>query len=278
MIQNIECTKSFIDYTQSKQYVLSIRLQADGFCFSILNLQNNKFIFFKNIEFEPQHSYIAQLESWLKTEDLFQLEFNKINIVFSTSDYTLVPKETEGQIDVTEIYNFNFTKKKDEQILSQPISPKMLNIFACSQQQLELLKNNFPQACFFHQSQVMIQDALRKTATIENTNMFVDICEGFVTIVVASKSELMFSNSFLFTDEMEWCFYIVNVFSNLNLSQTETTLLFSGYIEKESASVSLLNQYIQNIIFDNCSDFLFISDFDSVEKHKISKKLKACVL
>ena len=70
-----------IDFSQSEQYTLSIRLSTDGFSFSIYNPLNGSDFFFHPYPVNTQRSMAANAKAFLAETEELKRPFKQVNIL-----------------------------------------------------------------------------------------------------------------------------------------------------------------------------------------------------
>ena len=82
-----------IDFSQSEQYTLSIRLSTDGFSFSIYNPLNGSDFFFHPYPVNTQRSMAANAKAFLAETEELKRPFKQVNILIHSERYTVLPFE-----------------------------------------------------------------------------------------------------------------------------------------------------------------------------------------
>ena len=281
MCENIEITRNFIDLSQSKNiYALSIRLSSGGFCFSILNLHNKKFIYYKEEKFKNKIAYLQELEEFFLKESLFKLPYYQIDVVVSDPNFILIPEDLNEEGLEKDLYSLSFLKnnKKTKLIKNSLAFKKMYGVFEIEDEVSFLIKKYFENYRLLHYSEVLLQTALLSARNLEKT-MYVDLADSILRVIVVEKDKLLFFNTFSYKENIEWVYFVVNVFTSLSLNQEKTKVYLTGEIERNSEEMIILKEYILNVILDDSIvGYKLIEDFSNINLHKITKKIVSCVL
>ena len=95
-MNEILCVDETLDINSTSLYNLSIQVSLDGFCFSIFNSVNKKYIVLKYIPYPNNISnevIFEKIEETLKKEELLNLTYKSVNAIYLSPKYTLVPEE-----------------------------------------------------------------------------------------------------------------------------------------------------------------------------------------
>ena len=99
-----------IDLKKSEQYILSIRLSADGFSFSIHHPQNED-VSYTSYAVNSSYSMTANVKKMLATMEELGHSYQAVNILIDTPRFTLVPFDLFEDEQTEEFFHLNFPKK-----------------------------------------------------------------------------------------------------------------------------------------------------------------------
>jgi hypothetical protein len=276
MLPVTEFTRNFIEPGKSRQYTLSIRITADGFCFCVLDNARQKFIFFKNAELNSFTSIAEQIKQLIDIEPIFDYSLEKIVITFVGQHYTLFPSKLFDSEKKKEIFAFSQPLAETEQVRYDRINgTEILTIYSLPKDLLDLLNQKFPQALILHQASVLLKDI----ACQEGTQIWVDVHRNFFFASMVSNGKLLMSNSFSYKNDTEFLYFVMSLIDKFELDANSIPLLVSGNIGKEGNLAHLLKEYIRFVVFDNCSsNYSFVPEFEGIECQELSKLIAACEL
>lgn len=205
---------------------LSIRIQADGFCFCYHNSSNSKqpyqFHFYK---VDLSHSLVANLNTALKE---FNFEPNlPAKIIIADNRYTILPDERFKAEDATKILCFNYASLKPEDtiVLSNKLKKFSISLlFPVQKRFYNTMNKTFPNALYYSSTTLL----LNYYSTIVKKNeqqMFVCFQERTMDIAAFSGEKPVYFNSFLIKEIQDATYYLLNVWKTLNFSQENDKLL-----------------------------------------------------
>lgn len=278
-MQNIEFSRNFIEKANSSNYILSIRIESNGFCFFVFDILQKKFIFFKNVLFDfSQHlSATNQIKNNIDSDSIFNFPFRKVNIIYCGQSYTLLPSAFYDADKKEDLLKFNQALIDEDIVKSSLIKgTDIINIFSFPKLYFDFFQQKFPNAFIHHQASLLVFDAVKKTDS--SKQFHIDVYPDFFYATVVENTHLLLSNTYSYTNLNEFVYHIINLYDKLELNQQETKLYFSGEIEKEGKEINILKDYIQNIHFAEQPDCSVIPDFQTISSHKMSKILVSCEL
>ena len=82
-----------IDFSQSEQYTLSIRLSTDGFSFSIYNPIHDDSLSIIEKEINASSSLTANLKTLFHESDFLNHPYKRVNIMMAGKRFTIAPLE-----------------------------------------------------------------------------------------------------------------------------------------------------------------------------------------
>ena len=106
-----------IDFSQSEQYTLSIRLSTDGFSFSIYNPLNGSDFFFHPYPVNTQRSMAANAKAFLAETEELKRPFKQVNILIHSERYTVLPFELYEDEQMESLFYQNLQKVNNETVL-----------------------------------------------------------------------------------------------------------------------------------------------------------------
>jgi hypothetical protein len=300
-MQNIEFTRNFIELHNAENYTLSIRITSNGFCFCILDNSTKKLIFFKNVIFNPSFniSTLEQLKQLINIDPIFNYPLGKSNIVYAGQNYTLIPSELFETKYAEEYFCFAHKLEENEKIVYEQIKGSdIFNIYSLPKDLLEFLQQKFPNVPIHHQNSMLINDTVTKEIAGRTSNdkagcressvnevkpqsqkvLHIDVFPDFFYAVITEQGKLILSNSIAYANTNEFVYFIINLFDKFNLNQNESRLFISGDIEKADEKIEILSKYIEQIIFEEETEFSFVDEFQKIEIHKLTKLFKQCEL
>ncbi|PLX06423.1 MAG: hypothetical protein C0596_18325 [Marinilabiliales bacterium] len=179
------------------------------------------------------------------------------------------------------MFALNFNKTEDEKILvcNMPKSCNVL-IYSVNKNLYSEISKHFPLMSVFPQSYSFIENHYQKNKIAEDSDigkMFVQVFDDFIEIIVLKESELKFYNTFSYKTNNDILYFIINVFEQLKLSQTETSIGFSGLIETDNLTILNLRKFVQIVYFESQNPYYkYFYKFQETAPHYFYNFLNIC--
>jgi len=256
-MNNIEITDSDLDKRNSIFYRLSIQLALNGFSFCIVDTRNNKILELKNksiphdtIENFPIDYYCQYLYDFIINEPLFKLNFKAINVVYITKQSTLVPTPVYEKDGVNSIFLSNMKMVEEEIVLSNKIKLfDAYSVFSIPDCVKRVLSRQFVNFNILHQSDSLIQCAMKNSSDNSDVNLFLNINYSVIDILVTKSNKLLFYNSYAYKNDDDIVYYLVNVNEQLDSNNRVKQIILSGYINANNELLDKINAFFNEVSF-----------------------------
>lgn len=265
----------------NKNYSLSIQLSLDGFSFSFLNTDSNKYLAFESYTIKGIEDYeelAKELGDLLDQLDVIKRRFNRINILFEGSKSSLVPQALFDENALRDYFKFSHKLNYDEDVRFDKLSNlQAYNVYALPKPILELIKARFINYNIQHSLSSLIEALLIKFKNQEiSDRVYVNVRPSYIDILFIQNSKLLFSNSFKYKTSEDLAYFLLNALEQLQLNPETIDLYLMGEIDKSSQHYELLYKYIRNIEFMERNDFFIYSyALDELPSHYFYNLLNA---
>ncbi|MBW9200242.1 DUF3822 family protein [Bacteroidales bacterium SW299] len=242
-----------IDFNQPDRYTLSIRLSTDGFSFAIHPDEGGEDVLFRTFHVNPQHSMAANVKEFLAETDTLKHAFRQTNILIHTSRYTPVPFELYEDDQTELLFYQNLPKQNNEIILCNILSKSNIAIlFSIDKLTHQLLSDYFPKARFFASISPTIEYLTLRSRKNGNSRaeVFAILHQKSLDLLAFKNQKPVLANSFKASNMNDKCYYLLNLWKQLNLDQQQDVLYVDSKQPKQDLMKSLA-LYLQNIIFIN---------------------------
>ena len=251
---------------------LSILITQDGFSYSIYDISDNKIQTLISKQYDKNSSKYDDIKQSFKNENIDNLDFADINIVYATRNVTIAPDAIFEEKLAKNIFALNRQLSDDEEIhyTKLPKSQTVI-IFSIKKDWKTLLDSQFPKYNLYPQSYTLIETGLTKTKISEKPNrqrMLVQVFENFFEILVIDNGQIANYNTYSYKSPNDILYFIVNTFEQLGLSQEDCEVAFSGFIEKGDLAVIHLKKFIRNVYFESINrDYKYFYRFQEIQPH-----------
>ena len=238
------------DLNLSSTYHLSIQVGRKSFTYCILDSINNKYnaiIHYYFGEDIPTDALIETVKELTKGEEILTKRYKSVNIVFVTNKSTLIPKPLFNKNDIETYFKLNHTLEDNEEIMyNQFKNVDAYLVFTGYKELKSHFSQCFPGSKYFHQGNTLIDiNLIEYKNKLNEPRVFLNLSNDIFDIVILENNKLVFFNSFLFKDDTDFNYYLINIFEQLKLNPETVELVLSGEINKTSSKYSNIKEYIK---------------------------------
>lgn len=237
-----------IDLNKSEQYILSIRLSADGFSFVIHHPQYEEYRC-TTYPVNPSYSMTANIKKMLAVTDELKSTFQTKNILFDTPRFTLVPFEIFEDEQAEDLFYHNYTKKENETILCNILGKSNVTLlFGMDKHAHQLLAEQLPEARIYACISPLIEYFTIKNKEENDKSLYVHLHTNKMDIFAFDRGKLLIANTFQCKQLSDKAYYILYIWQQLGFNQNKDTLWLAGETETEGKELLLeLNRFIQSV-------------------------------
>lgn len=251
---------------------LSILFSQDGLSYSIMSIPDNKFLALVSMNYADLHNSVAEATNFFESEKLKSCKYAETVIVIADSRQTLVPAVLFEKGTEKAIWELNFLPDTNCRI-HYSILPKSSNVvvFPVNTMLYNMLESEFGKFSLVPSSNSFIETNFTKNKVSDNkdkTKVLVQIFEDFAELVVFDNSEIKLFNTFSYKTNNDLLYFVINVFEQLKLSQEDSELIFSGFIETDNLAVLNIRKFIGQVYFQSQNpDFKYFYKFQEIAPH-----------
>ena len=236
-----------IDLNKSEQYILSIRLSADGFSFSIHHPQNED-VSYTSYAVNSSYSMTANVKKMLATTEELGRSYQTVNVLIDTPRFTLVPFDLFEDEQTEEFFHLNFPKKENETILCNILGKNNVALlFGVDKHTHQLLAEQFPKARIFASISPLLEHFHTRSRENDTKNLYVHFHASQMDVFAFDKGKLLLTNTFQCKQIPDKVYYMLYIWQQLGFSQEKDQLWLAGNIEAEEELMTELNKFIRNV-------------------------------
>jgi hypothetical protein len=238
-----------IDFNKTRQYTLSIRLSADGFCFTIHNPQVANEYAYLPYRIDPLKPLTANLKRAIEETDMLHYTYGATNIILADASYTLVPKEYYAEQYKQEFYRQNISGTTTNSTIMHNVvgDERVVLLFAIDKQLHKYLTAQYPKARIYASISPLINFGVERSYATEKKYCLLHVNKRSIDFMCYENAAPLFANSFQCRNTADALYYILNCWSMLGLSQTDETLHIAGQSRQTKALTKELGKFIKNI-------------------------------
>ncbi|WP_243765968.1 DUF3822 family protein [Polaribacter cellanae] len=237
----------------TKDKNLSIQFNLDGFSFSIQDTLSKKDMYFSAYTFpETQatpENLLLKIKDIFKNDTHLQQDFSNVAVIHQNNLSTLVPNEYFNEDKLSSYLNLNIKTLATDFITFDEINTiDTKNVYIPYVNINNYLFNNFGEFNYKHHSSVLIDKLIQQNKSDTKT-MYVHVSKTTFDIVVLENKKLLLYNSFTYTSNEDFLYYILFVAEQLKLDTNEFPLYLLGDIILNSRLYKITYKYIKNLYF-----------------------------
>ena len=235
-----------IDFNQSAQYILSIRLSTDGFSFSIYHPQQPEAVYFSSSPVNTQRSMAANVKAYLTETEELKHRFKQVNILIHTSRYTTLPLELYEDEQTDLLFYQNLPPQNNEVVLCNILGKSNLVIlFGLDKLTHLFLTEHFPNARLFASvspiteylaHKVKPSDCVspiteylaHKVKPSDCRKLFAIFHPESVEVIAFEKEKLLLLNTYSISGLNDSCYYLLNIWLQAGYNQEDDQLYICG--------------------------------------------------
>ncbi len=233
-----------IDFTESKKYILSIRLTPSGFYFSI-HCPFDETVFYQNtVTFNLRSDYLKNIEKLIFDYSFFSYNFKQINAIYVDDKTTIVPNEYYGKKLVPDLLSFNCNNTKSREMSSEVKNLNCRVIWSMSESTHDFLSRSLLNPKFVcHLS--LLATLFHQLHNYTTSALFVNFNDdGMIDLVAFSKENLILAKTFHTQNPLEESYFIQKTWETLDLDVQSDILIFSGKISHHPESIEMLQKVV----------------------------------
>ena len=270
-MHEIDCTDETFDPNFTTEYELSIQLGLDGFSFCILDDIRKKYLLLKHYPFLLSNNLFLyrKVTEIIAKEEILRKPYKKKHISFATTGFTAIPQAFDKD-DEQDIFSFNFDRTKDEALTSfndNIFNTKILFAYPVKVYRLLCTDDNHPAPV--HPSGFLLHEASRGTMSGNQTLIWAST--RFFIILIIKEGKLSLLNSYRYTNNMDFIFYLLNVFKSEGISTKEASVRLAGDIDENSHLAGFIKNRFRSFAFLKLNkDFQYSYTFSVFPAHWFS--------
>ena len=236
---------------------LSIRLCTNGLSFCVYSPGSDEPFTYKVHDMNHTISMAANLKEALRNEPLLKQQYQRVNVLVSTTEITTVPVAFFEAEEINDVFELNFPKSRPQHVSYNVLRRSgVALVFGIERPVYQLLLDDFPRARFYASASTLIEFFSEKSAGGNNKKMYVYLHEREITLYAFEQGRMLFINSFPVTSVSDMQYYILNVWQQLGFDQIDDALFIVGDNDSRQELSEKMSYFLQNVsLIDRSSDF-----------------------
>jgi len=266
------------DSTQTNNYHLSVQISPDGFFFTVLDIPKGKYIVLSGYNFfiKRPRLLLKHVKEVFEKEELIKLEYQSVDILYSTRLFTFVPKVLFSNDDAESFLSFNNLHEKGYTTRKNLFRrAESWCLYDVPQNLIEYLETVIPRAKVNHNLFPLIEGVLKNNRNFpERQQVHLNFFREYFEIAVVNGLKLIQCNIFNYKTERDILYYVLYVFDQLKLSPESTELIIQGHLPQVSPVYHLLKKYVRKTNFAKLNNtYQYSYTFSQMPEHYFSSLL-----
>ncbi|MEA1874932.1 MAG: DUF3822 family protein [Bacteroidota bacterium] len=236
--------------TEQQNCTISILLGGDGYCFSIKDVAQDKYMLLKSFSgnYDPEDVKAKAEELMLsiwQNPKLIKTE----HLIYSNRHCLLIPPAFDEPNQLNEIIDFHFPVNFDKLTLKSRFD-KYSMAYLVNHENHKKYMDVFKPEHLGNIAESFIKTALDYAEGQENDAVYVQVWKSHFDLLVIKDKQVLMFNSYRYKSGNDIVYFILNAYKQLVVSPKDAALMFSGMIEKNDNAVIHLNKFIRNMFFE----------------------------
>ena len=243
---------------------LSIRISTNGFCFCsyIPSLPDSLKYFTHKPDFE--NSLASNLQIAIESCPLIKKEEKyDIKAIIETGEYTCIPAEYDSNTDYKLFFNYCFPKSEDVEVIANKLNAYGYTILFPVETSIYETLQKLGNVTFYTPASIIMSYLSYKPIEKEQY-MLAYLYNDFAFILTMRNGKTGLSNIFKKEDRENVLFYMLSIWKEQGLSQTDDYLFLCGDNSIDELSLTA-GQFIKNIKRINPNELFSPSLLNKIE-------------
>ena len=239
---------------------LSIQVSLNGLSFCIADTLRNTILLSDQVNFGKELSpYEVQreLKELFTEHNILEMNISETVVVHRNNLFSLVPKALFDKNELANYLKFNAKILANDLIEYDEIeSHDVVNVYVPYININNYVFDLFGEFEFVHNGTVLLQSLLKSTGTSLEPVCYVHTGYKQMDMIVLSRKQLHFYNSFNFDTKEDFIYYILFTLEQLNLDPESVPLRLFGKLEEGDELYSICHEFIRHIsLYEQDSQF-----------------------
>ena len=213
--------------------------------------QEDVFFFEKTLSHTTSpEELLYDLEEILSDNNVFNIDFEEVTVVYSTPIYTVVPSSLFDPTKASEYLKFNSKILANDYISHDELNNKeVLVVYVPYININNFLFEKYGEFNYFHSATVLLNLILEKEKHGFGSKVFLHLQHNHFDCIVLQNGKLELCNSYAYKSPEDFIYFTLFCLEQLQLNPEKTQVILCGEIEKDDANYNIAYTYIRNLDF-----------------------------
>ncbi|MCK9256046.1 MAG: DUF3822 family protein [Bacteroidales bacterium] len=271
-MQSVNIVDNNLKDLKKSKLEMSILFTENGLSYSIYHREENKILSLKSFEFEKNKDYFSQISNIIAKIIDVENPYDLVQFVIAHNEQTIVPDAIFDKDNIKKYWQLNFEIKPDKELLSYYLNrAKSFIIFSLEKNIIELINNYKAKINIIPSSAYFVEFNLKRNKLVKNPELervYVQVYENYAEIILLQNHSLRLFNTFIYKTQNDLLYHIINLYEQLKISQTNSELVLSGFVETNSLLVLNLKKFVNLVCFESQNnDYKYFYKFQDIAPH-----------
>ena len=234
----------------SNRNILSIRLSADGFSFSILDPAGHQPFLYSSVQVTPGISLTANIKQSLAHEELLMQKGRRTLVLVENPRWTVVPLDLFEETHAEAIFAQSQQIVSGEKVLYNVLEKSnVVILFSMEQAAWQLVKELWPNANIYASISPIINHlTIKSHSSTDCCKMYIHMSKRAADIIVLQNGMPVLMNSFTCQSTDDVLYYTLNVWKQMGLDQQSDEIYLLGYHSEKATLLEKLGVFIETVV------------------------------
>ena len=190
----------------------------------------------------------ANLKDALLNEPMLKEEYQRVNVMVTSPHFTVVPTSSFKSENINDFYAFNFPKDEPQHLSFNILRRQGIAIvFGLDKNVYQLITDDFPRARYYASASTLAEFFAERSAGGRMLKMYAYIHEREMTLFVFEHGRLLFVNTFQSAHAIDYQYYVLNVWKQLEMDQLHDMLFVVGDNDMARQLTETISEYIKSV-------------------------------
>lgn len=230
--------------------ILSIRLSADGFSFSILDPAGHQPFMYSSVQVTPGISLTANIKQTLAHEELLLQKGRRTLVLLENPRWTVVPLDLFEEKHAEAIFAQSQQVVSGEKVLYNILEKSnVVILFSMEQAAWQLVNELWPNAHIYASISPIINHlTIKSHSSTDCCKMYVHMSKRAADIIVLQNGMPVLMNSYVCQNTDDVLYYTLNVWKQMGLDQQSDEIYLLGNHSEKEALVTKLGVFIETVV------------------------------
>ena len=239
------------DHTTESFNKLSIQVSLNGLSFCVVDTLRNSILLSEQLSFGKELSPFElqrELKDLLREHSVLEMEISDTVVVHRNNLFSLVPKALFDKEELANYLKFNAKILANDLIVYDEIdSHELVNVYVPYVNINNYIFDLFGEFEFVHNGTVLLQSLLKSTGNTSEPVCYVYVGHRQMDLVVMSKKQLIFYNSFDYRTKEDFIYYILFTLEQLEFDPENIPVRLFGFVEEGDELYEICYEFIRHI-------------------------------